>query len=81
MVVGMYALLGLAWAISTPAIPVASARRTLHLSVFAGVMASVFAFNLFAFSHLPGPHVLWLLLSLVAGGWFSFRIHDKFDTL
>jgi hypothetical protein len=81
MVVGMYALLGLAWAISTrPSRWQVRAELYTFLCV-AGVVALVFAFNLFAFSYLPGPHVLWLLLSLVAGGWFSFRIHEKFDTL
>lgn len=47
---------------------------------FAAAVFLFFAFNLFAFNYLHGSHFLWFSLSFVAFGWFSFRIHEEFDS-
>lgn len=47
---------------------------------FVAAVVLFFAFNLLAYSYLPGTQFVWFLLSFVAFGWFSFRIHEEFDS-
>jgi hypothetical protein len=80
VVVGLFAVAMLSWALSHRPdwwrVP-----TELHGFLwFGAAIVLFFAFNLFAFSYLPGSPFLWFLLSFVAFGWFSFRIHEEFDS-
>ena len=80
LVAGLLALAMLSWALSNRPdwwrVP-----TELHGFLrFGAAIVLFFAFNLFAFSYLPGSPFLWFLLSFVAFGWFSFRIHEEFDS-
>src|SRR5215469_4231847 len=56
-------------------------RTELHgFVLFTAAIVLLFAFNLLAFSFLRGSSVYFFLLSFVAFGWFSFHIHEKFDS-
>jgi hypothetical protein len=53
----------------------------LHgFSLFAGVIVLFFAFNWFAFTYVRA-HALLYIFSFAAFSWFSFRIHEEFDSV
>jgi hypothetical protein len=79
VVVALFALAMLSWALSNRPDWWRVRTELYGFLWFAASVVLFFAFNLFAFSYLPG-HFLWFLLSFVAFGWFSFRIHEKFDS-
>lgn len=80
LVVGLFAVATLSWGLSHRP-DWWRVRTELHgFSWFAAAVVLFFAFNWSAFSYLRGSHALWFLLSFVAFGCFSFRIHENFDS-
>jgi hypothetical protein len=79
LVVGLFAAAILSWSMSHRPDWWRVTTELHGFLRFAAALVLFIAFNLFAFSYLPS-HFLWFSLSFVAFGWFSFRIHEEFDS-